>query len=68
MSGYLSVAQYSKKHDIDGGTIRRRIAEGRLEAVKIGSQWAIPEDAPPPKDRRVKSGKYVGWRRKPGAD
>ena len=34
--------------------------EGRIEgAVKFGNTWAIPVGAKKPKDKRVKSGKYV---------
>lgn len=34
--------------------------EGRIPgALKIGSYWAIPEDAEKPKDKRVRRGKYI---------
>lgn len=41
------------------------ISEGRLPAVRVGSQWAIDSDTQPPPDKRVKSGKYKNWRKKP---
>lgn len=44
---------------MDVGNIRRYISQGRISAIKIGNQWAIPEDTEPPKDNRIKSGKYV---------
>ena len=60
---YLSVTEYAAKHGLDGGRIRTLIANGRIQAIKIGSQWAIPADTPKPPDNRVKSGKYKGWRK-----
>jgi excisionase family DNA binding protein len=65
--GLVSVKQFSEQHNIDGGTLRRLIAQGRIPAVKVGNQWCIPADTPRPEDRRVKSGKYIGWRKKPEA-
>lgn len=61
----ISVTQFAKKHNQDVGRTRRLILEGRIPATKIGSQWAIEEDTPWPADQRVKSGKYVNWRKKP---
>lgn len=48
---YLSIRQTAEKWEI---SIRR--IHG---AVKIGSYWAIPEDAEKPTDLRIKSGKYI---------
>ncbi len=56
---YLSVTQFAQKHRMDVGNVRRYITQGRISAIKIGNQWAIPEDAVPPKDNRIKSGKYI---------
>ena len=61
---YLSVTQFCKKHQMDGGRVRLLISQGRIPAAKIGNQWAIPADTQPPEDRRVKSGKYRDWRKK----
>ncbi|MEA5040153.1 MAG: helix-turn-helix domain-containing protein [Clostridiaceae bacterium] len=61
---YLSVTEYAAKYNKDTGNIRRLIKQGRIPAQKIGSQWAIPADAEPPADQRVKSGKYRNWRGK----
>lgn len=34
--------------------------EGRLEgAEKFGTSWAIPDETEKPKDKRIKSGKYI---------
>lgn len=55
---YLSVTQFSKLYNLDSGNVRRYIAQGRINAIKIGNQWAIPANEKPPKDNRIKSGKY----------
>ena len=56
---YLSVTQFAQKYGMDVGNIRRYISQGRIAAIKIGNQWAIPKDAKPPKDNRIRSGKYI---------
>lgn len=65
---FLSVAEWSKLHGKDPGNVRRLIQQGRIPAKKIGSQWVIAADVLPPPDKRVKSGKYVDWRKKKGSD
>ena len=56
---YLSITQTAEKWNISGRRIQILFAEQRIPgAVKIGSYWAIPEDAEKPKDARVKTGKY----------
>ena len=64
MGDLLSVSQWAALHGKDPGNVRRLIAQGRIPAQRVGSQWAIPADTQPPADKRVKSGKYVGARRK----
>lgn len=61
---YLSVTQFAQKHDMDVGNVRRYISQGRIAAIKIGNQWAIPEDVKPPKDKRIISGKYIKPKKK----
>ncbi len=54
---YLSVSQTAERWGITRRRIQRLCNEGRVEgAVKIGSYWAIPEDAEKPKDARIRSG------------
>lgn len=65
---YLSVTQFCQKYCLDRGNVNRYIHQGRIPAIKIGNQWAIPVDAKPPVDKRVKSGAYRGWRKKKKAD
>ena len=60
---YLSVTEFCRKFGKDRAAVNRWIHAGRIPAVKIGNQWAIPADAQPPADQRVKSGKYRDWRK-----
>lgn len=64
-SEYLSVSEWSAMHGKDPGNTRRLIQSGRIPAIKIGNQWAIPVGTDPPEDKRIKSGKYKDWRKKP---
>ncbi len=58
--GYLSIKQTSEKWNISVRWINDLCKAGRIPgATKIGSYWAIPEDAEKPKDARVKSGRYI---------
>lgn len=61
---YISVSQFAEKYNMDTGNVRRLILQGRIPAIKIGKQWAIKSDVLPPKDKRIKSGKYINWRNK----
>lgn len=57
---YLSITQISEKWNLSPRWINDLCSGGRIPgAMKIGSYWAIPEDAERPKDARVKSGRYI---------
>ena len=57
---YLSIRQTSEKWTLSARWINDLCSDGRIPgAMKIGSYWAIPEDAERPKDARVKSGRYI---------
>jgi len=57
---YLSITQTSEKWNLSGRRIQTLCIEGRIPgAMKIGSYWAIPANAEKPKDKRIKSGKYI---------
>lgn len=57
---YLSIRQTAEKWGITTRRIQVLCSENRIPRVmKIGSYWAIPNDAEKPKDGRVKSGKYI---------
>ena len=64
MADLISVSEFSAKFGKDVGNVRRLIQQGRIPAQRIGNQWAIPANAEPPTDKRVKSGKYKDWRKK----
>lgn len=58
--GYLSIRQTSEKWNLSARWINDLCKAGRIpRAIKIGSYWAIPEDAQKPVDARIKSGKYM---------
>ena len=60
MNGYLKISEVAKKWGIKERRINTLCLEGRIEgAVKFGNTWAIPENAEKPKDKRIKSGKYI---------
>lgn len=63
-SQFLSVSEFCLIHKKDPGNVRRLIQQGRIPAVMLGKQWAIPADVEPPADKRVKSGQYKDWRKK----
>ena len=57
---YLSIRQTAEKWNVSTRWINDLCVKGRIPgAMKIGSYWAIPEDAEKPRDARVKSGRYV---------
>ena len=62
-NNYLSVSEWSAKYGKDHAATLRLIYAGRIPAIKIGNQWAIPADTLPPPDKRIKSGKYKDWRK-----
>jgi len=58
--GYLSISQTAEKWGVSVRRIQTLCTTGRIPgATKIGSYWAIPEDAEKPKDERIKTGKYI---------
>ena len=58
--GYLSIKQTAQKWGISIRRVSLLCSEGRIPgACRIGSYWAIPEEAEKPKDARVKTGKYI---------
>lgn len=45
----LSVEEYGEKYKVENGTVRQWIRRGKIRnAVKIGSEWKIPELTDPP--------------------
>ena len=65
--GYLSISQTAEKWGVSVRRIQTLCTTGRIPgATKIGSFWAIPEDAEKPKDERIKSGRYMQKNTKTG--
>lgn len=65
--GYLSISQTAEKWGVSVRRIQTLCTTGRIPgATKIGSYWAIPEDAEKPKDERIKSGRYMQKNTKTG--
>lgn len=59
----ISLVEYAKAHGRDPATARQMAGRGSFQtARKIGRNWVI-EDSEPWPDRRIKSGKYVDWRK-----
>lgn len=57
---YLSIRQTAEKWGISVRRIQTLCVNGRIPgAVKIGYAWVIPVAAEKPKDKRIKSGKYI---------
>jgi hypothetical protein len=59
----ISLMEYAKKHGKARASAEKKAQRGGFKtARKIGRNWVIDDDEPYP-DRRVKTGKYVGWRK-----
>ena len=60
----ISLVEYAERNGRNSATARQMAARGGFQtARKIGRNWIIDEDEPWP-DRRIKSGKYIGARKK----
>lgn len=60
----ITLKEYAERHGKDPVIVRQKALRGGFEtAEKIGRDWFI-DPAEPYADRRVKSGKYVGFRNK----
>lgn len=59
----ISLSEWAKRHNISLSTAREKASKGTLPAEKIGRNWVIDEDVPNI-DHRIKSGKYINWRKK----
>lgn len=59
----IPLVEWAKINNISPATARQKAIRGTIPAVKQGRDWFIYEDVPNT-DNRIKSGKYVGWRKK----
>lgn len=65
MEGYMTIKQVAEKWEVTPRRIQKLCVDGRIDgATKFGRDWAIPVDAVKPKDKRVTTGEYKGWRRR----
>lgn len=62
---YISAAQAAQKWGISIKRVQILCKEGRILGIeRIGHAWLIPKDAEKPADRRIKSGKFIGFSKK----
>ena len=66
LKNMIPIAEYAAKIGKATITVADKCRRGNLPgAVKIGRDWFVPADAEYP-DLRIKSGNYIGTRRKSG--
>lgn len=54
--GYMTASQAAEKWDISQRRVQILCAQNRIEGVfKLGDNWAIPDDAAKPDDKRRKA-------------
>ncbi|MCR5543462.1 MAG: helix-turn-helix domain-containing protein [Eubacterium sp.] len=57
---YITIKEAAEKWNISVRRVQTLCNEGSIPGVKkFGHAWAIPDDADKPKDKRIKSGKYI---------
>lgn len=59
----ITLAEYAQRIGKPRSTVYRKYQNGHLKAEKMGRDIWIEEDEPYV-DARVKSGRFVGWRKK----
>lgn len=61
---YITLKEYAERNHKHRSNALKKAREGEFEtAKKFGNQWIIDENEPYI-DRRIKSGKYIGFRKK----
>ena len=62
---YLTAKEIGEKWGISDRRVIVLCDKGRIKgATRLGKAWAIPKDAEKPKDARIKTGEYIGFREK----
>ena len=62
---FITAKEYAAKYNLHPRTVQIWCADGRIEgAYKFGTSWAIPDEAPRPKDGRIKDGSWIGYRKR----
>ncbi len=65
MKDYLTIREVSEIWNLTPRRIQKMCADGLIPGVeRFGKNWAIPRDAEKPKDGRITSGEYIGWRKR----
>lgn len=65
MKGFMTLKEASEKLGISERRINTICLQGRIDgASKIGNMWVVPDNMKIPADRRIKTGRYVGIKRK----
>lgn len=65
IDNYLTVKEAAQKWNLKDRAVQAMCMDGRIQgAVKFGKNWAIPANSERPKDKRIISGEYRGWRKK----
>jgi len=61
---YLSIRETSEKWGLSVRRIQVLCANNRIDGVtRIGNMWVIPKGAEKPRDARIRSGKYINFRK-----
>ena len=65
MEGYLTIRELANKWNLSVRRVQKMCLDGDIPGViKFGNVWAIPDSAERPDDGRIKTGKYINWRKK----
>lgn len=64
--GYMTIKEAAEKWGVSIRYVNSMCHNGKIpDAQMFGNVWAIPADMKKPsQDRRIKSGKYIDWRKK----
>ena len=64
MDGYLTIKEISEKWGLTIRRVQKMCSDGEIPgASKFGTVWCIPENAEKTVDKRIKSGRYINWRK-----
>jgi hypothetical protein len=61
---YIPLSEYADRSGVDASGLRRKLAAGEIDGIKISRSWFVPASTPDAADGRVKSGNYRNWRKK----
>lgn len=58
------IQEYADAHGKSRDEIYRHIRNGRIKAEKVSGVYVLDLDQEYPKDARMTTGEYIGWRKK----